>query len=244
MSVVRRIKRQISDIAIGIAVFRLVVVGACLHPVNIRPRPAQVFERYPRWTMRETCANMPTAREESACALVDGKIYVISGSLKKNNECYDPETNTWTKLTNISVARNQAMCAVIDAKIYVISGWDSNKCNCYDPATNAWTALLDIPTIEYFSAFTAMDGRIYVLGGVGAGGKESLCFNPGLPVRQWHSLGKVSDCLFDKEVSFNSISYPAHIPFSPDMVGDLAFSQTGTSSTLTESFEGLQLSML
>jgi N-acetylneuraminic acid mutarotase len=201
-------------------------------------------------------ASMSTAKQQGASvAVVDNKIYVIAGANANGaasniSECYDSITSTWEKLANMPRVKRFHTSAVIDGKIYAIGGENTGgvglkTIECYDPATNAWATLADMQTARANSVSAVICDKIYVIGGYDDSElKATECFNPGLPARKWHSLGKVSDCLFDKEVSFNDVVYPANTPFSPNAVGHLAFSKTGTSGTLTEGFEDLELSIL
>lgn len=54
-------------------------------------------------------ANMISARGEHASAVIDGKIYVLTGFARKHDkkyygEIYDPVTNTWAYKSNASGA--------------------------------------------------------------------------------------------------------------------------------------------
>ncbi|MDR1456052.1 MAG: hypothetical protein LBJ01_10405 [Tannerella sp.] len=139
----------------------------------------------------------------------------------------------------------------MEKQIYAMTGannnWNTlNKFECYNPEANTWTALLNKEETTSGSVCEAVDGKLYVIGGYGAGAVSAKAesFNPGFPSRKWYSQGKVGKCLFDKQVSFNDITYPANVPFNPNAVGSMAFSQNGTSGSLMESYEDLELSAL
>ena len=90
-------------------------------------------------------SELPTQRAEFATAVVDGKIYLIGGTLFEHArgverpefrpgiwrgpfgmslvEVYDPETNTWQRLADIPTPRSEPMTAVVDGKIYVLAGY-------------------------------------------------------------------------------------------------------------------------
>ena len=90
-------------------------------------------------------SELPTQRTEFATAVVEGKIYLIGGTLFENArgverpelgpgiwrgpfgmslvEVYDPETNTWQRLADMPTVRSSATAAVVDGKIYVLAGY-------------------------------------------------------------------------------------------------------------------------
>jgi len=92
----------------------------------------------------EVISELPTHRTSFSTAVVDGKIYLIGGTLFEHArgvlrepgpgiwrgpfgmslvEMYDPETNTWQRLANMLTVRAGAETAVVDGKIYVIGGY-------------------------------------------------------------------------------------------------------------------------
>ena len=89
-------------------------------------------------------SELPTQRTGFATAVVDGKIYLIGGTLfehergvRRENEpgiwrgpfgmsvveVYDPQTNTWERLIDMPTARSEPLTAVVDGKIYVLAGY-------------------------------------------------------------------------------------------------------------------------
>ena len=92
----------------------------------------------------EVISELPTHRESFSTAVVDGKIYLIGGTLFEHArgvlrdpgpgiwrgpfgmslvEVYDPETNTWQRLADMPTVRAGAETAVVDGKIYVMGGY-------------------------------------------------------------------------------------------------------------------------
>ena len=88
-------------------------------------------------------SELPTQRSEFATAVVEGKIYLMGGTLfehergvRRENEpgiwrgpfgmslmeVYDTETNTWERLTNMPTVRSGAKAAVVAGRIYVLAG--------------------------------------------------------------------------------------------------------------------------
>jgi N-acetylneuraminic acid mutarotase len=134
-----------------------------------------------RWVNR---ASMPTARSWASAVEYGGKIYVVGGCSSTqpqqfenpvaNLEMYDPETDTWTRLSPMSLARVGPAVAVLNGKIYVMGGfdpmqyWSANPTvEIYDIKTGRWSRGPSMPTGVSWASAVVLDGKIYVLGGVG-----------------------------------------------------------------------------
>ena len=141
-----------------------------------------------QWTEK---ADMPTVRSDFSTCVVDGKIFVIGGSLRleiheygdlslSTVEMYDPETDTWAGKANMPTVRSNVSVSVVDGKIYAIGGSKLKKyqvhrgfgtqseelptVEMYDPATDAWTQKTDMPTPKKTKT-CVVDGKIYAIGG-------------------------------------------------------------------------------
>ena len=80
------------------------------------------------WTKK---ADMPTARWAAASGVVNGKIYVVGGTVASGGEdrqnlqtveVYDPETDTWAQEIDMPTARGCLSASVIDGKLYAVGG--------------------------------------------------------------------------------------------------------------------------
>jgi N-acetylneuraminic acid mutarotase len=128
------------------------------------------------WT---TKADMPTPRSLLASAVVDGKIYVISGFLEMRGpvgaevEAYDPEIDQWEKKANIPEVRTGAAAIVIDNTIYIFGGTTAAGGRAqasiftYDTQTDNWRTLDDMPFNRFLMTASALEGKIYLIGGSG-----------------------------------------------------------------------------
>ena len=137
-----------------------------------------------RWTKR---ADMPTARTFLSASVVDGKIYVIGGSVSPNAleehavkivEAYDPATNTWSRKADMPTARKGLATSVVNGKIYAIGGgfidfvggqvkrWEVlSTVEMYDPQADTWTLQTPMPTRRWLLSTAVVDAKIYALGG-------------------------------------------------------------------------------
>ena len=134
---------------------------------------------------------MPTVRADFSTCVVDGKIFVIGGSLRlgiheygdlslSTVEMYDPETDTWEGKANMPTVRSNVSVSVVDSKIYAIGGSKLKKyqvhrgfgtqseelptVEMYDPTTDTWTQKADMPTPKKTKT-CVVDGKIYAIGG-------------------------------------------------------------------------------
>ena len=96
---------------------------------------------------------MSTARNDSAAAAVNGKLYVMGGydddgDALSSVERYDLAKNAWEAVSPMSTARIDSAAAVVDGKLYVMGGMAAgNALSChssverYDSAKNEWVPM-------------------------------------------------------------------------------------------------------
>ncbi len=128
----------------------------------------------------KTKAPMPTARAEMQATEVNGKIYVISGTLPNGSisnatEVYDPSSDSWSTAAPIPTPVGLYASAVVNNKIYVEGGGKSGPVitdlnQIYDPIANVWTLGAPLPAPGLLAAAGATTGvlaptRLYVIGG-------------------------------------------------------------------------------
>ena len=131
-------------------------------------------------------SELPTQRKGFATAVVEGKIYLIGGTLFENDEdgpfgmslveVHDPETNTWQRVADMPTARTGSRAAVVDGKIYVLAGKaskDNQAVNfrtwkvveMYDPQTDTWVRKQDMFLRRAAFGIGVVGGKIYAIGG-------------------------------------------------------------------------------
>ena len=134
------------------------------------------------WT---TLKSMPLARNHHDVAYLDGKLYVIGGTigscfpggLSSNvpmNEVYDIATDTWSTRAPMPIARSAIGVAALDGKIYAVGGegWSDElgrvfRANeAYDPKSNSWAEEARMPTPRHSYAKGVIDGKFYAVSGV------------------------------------------------------------------------------
>jgi hypothetical protein len=128
----------------------------------------------------QTAVPLPEAVIDGRAGVVDGKIYVMKGSV---NYEFDPATNIWSHKTRMPTPRSMFGLAVWQDKIYVISGakgfnWSSggsimsDAVEVYDPSTDTWQTKQPIPTARTQMQANAVNGQIYLVGGRNATGAD------------------------------------------------------------------------
>ena len=127
---------------------------------------------------------MPTARAEFQANVVNGKIYLIGGTLPSGDisnasEIYDPSSNSWSTASPIPYPVGLYASAVLNNKIYVEGGGQSGPKisdlnQIYDPETNVWTLGAPLPAPLVWAGAASTTGvfgsaQLYVLGGTSDG---------------------------------------------------------------------------
>ena len=133
----------------------------------------------------QVVSRLPTKRSAFSTAVVDDKIYLIGGTLFKDEdgpfglstvEVYDPQNNTWEHLADMPTPREGAEAAVVDGKIYVVGGFasiDNRGANIkifktvevYDPQTDIWEQKQDMSQSRLQFGIGVVAGKIYAIGG-------------------------------------------------------------------------------
>jgi len=124
------------------------------------------------WT---TKAAIPIATHSYVSAVVDNKIYVISGSSVGVTQIYDPKTDTWSDGEPIpTVVQNAAGAATTGTfapkAIYVFGGfveflWSLNLTQIYHPENNTWSSGTDMLASRYGLRAAEMNDTLFVMGG-------------------------------------------------------------------------------
>ncbi len=131
------------------------------------------------WT---TLADMPTAREYPAAVAIDGKLYALGGFIRSapglpagdstgKLELYDPNTNTWTTLTDMPTDRVAHAVGVINGRLYAVGGSSTtlgfvDTLEEYNPNSDTWVTLTPMPTARSALGAGVIDSKLYAAGGI------------------------------------------------------------------------------
>ena len=163
------------------------------------------------WVKRR---DMPTLRGDFTTSVVDGKIYLIGGSIHDNKpgegvvtglvEVYDPLTNKWEKRADMPTARGMTDAVVVDGKIYVLGGYTWRRVpglierfvrsiEEYNPKVDKWRHLPDMPIFKFGFSTVAIDNEIYTIGGINLAIKRTGdvdVYNPA--VDEWRKIEPIT----------------------------------------------------
>ncbi len=122
-------------------------------------------------------ANIPTIRKWGVCGLVQDKIYIIGGASATTpggatdaNECYDPNSDSWTTKSPAPIVRYGTTIEnpVIDGKIYVTHGHNAGffaSNYAYDPLNDSWERKSSAQFPRDGVGCGVINGKLYVAGG-------------------------------------------------------------------------------
>lgn len=170
---------------------KIYVMGGSLHSGLAMINPSSANDVYdPETDSWSQMAPIPIPVMAHASAVLDDKIYVISGGTNVSSTTYaptchvqifDPKTNKWTNGTSIPTGVAYAAACVTTGisapkRIYVIGGTqnlyfrytflnplDLNQ--IYDPETDTWTNGTPMPTPRGDLGIVVINDEIYAIGG-------------------------------------------------------------------------------
>jgi len=108
-----------------------------------------------------------------AAAVASNKVYALGGvktsAVVKNNEEYDPATNTWAAKTQMPTARSWLAAQGVNGKIYAIGGYSGllslSTNEMFDPVANTWTSKAGMLTGTDSMASAVLGNNIYLISG-------------------------------------------------------------------------------
>ncbi|MGB3401558.1 MAG: kelch repeat-containing protein [Microcoleaceae cyanobacterium] len=124
-----------------------------------------------------TAPNLPGAAVENpAVVSFNGDLYVFGGSTAPfsgavdNAAVFDPDTASWSTLTDMPTPRGGATAQVLNGEIYVIGGLGANGASVdtveiFDPVTGQWSSGTDLQTRRDNPGSAVVDDMLYVFGG-------------------------------------------------------------------------------
>ncbi|MFF7610238.1 Kelch repeat-containing protein [Streptomyces parvulus] len=133
----------------------------------------------PRWRYR---APMPAGRAEVGAAVLDGRLYVVGGTLQRDNTepvwasdvvtSYDPRTDRWSSHAPLPRPLTHVGVAALGGRLYAFGGFTDAvhlrpqpAAYVYHPAGDRWSRLPDMPRRLGSVAVAAVGGRLHVIGG-------------------------------------------------------------------------------
>jgi DNA-binding CsgD family transcriptional regulator len=124
-----------------------------------------------RW---QELAPLSEERAGLAVATYNNDIYAIAGetenSISKSVEKYDPQTDTWTRLSDKPTPVVHVSAVVLGEKIYVpggelAGGVTTDVLEVYDPRKDVWETKAPLPIKISGYALAAFEGQLFLFGG-------------------------------------------------------------------------------
>ncbi len=155
----------------------LVAALACAGAISVLgmvAKPAaQDGNQQGSWTQK---APMPTARNEVSAAYLNGKVYVLGGSINRVSvphvEEYDIATDKWTQRMPTLRGLDHMGIAVVNGKIITVGGFTASvhaypqvDVYEYDPAANSWRPLAPMKAPRASVGVAVVDGKVHAIGG-------------------------------------------------------------------------------
>lgn len=144
--------------------------GAIVPNLAAQPRPDGKIQ----WSMGQA-SGKPTARHESAAAIVNGKLYLIGGRGDRPLDILDLASGQWRTGSKPPVEINHTQAVTFDGRIYVVGAFNGPfpqenivpQILIYDPVADSWTQGAALPAGRHRggAGVVVHDGHIYLVAG-------------------------------------------------------------------------------
>lgn len=144
------------------------------------------------------------ARESTACAGPDGRIYLFGGLNTSSDlntaEAYDPVADTWEAFLGLPEQRRQARAVLFEGRIHLFGGTNTNttlaRHDVYDPVANSYSSRQDLPVPLTNGAATVLNGRLYYLGGWNPPNRSRLIYEYNPQTDTWRTVGSLAQAVY------------------------------------------------
>ncbi|XP_010534884.1 PREDICTED: F-box/kelch-repeat protein At1g55270 [Tarenaya hassleriana] len=121
----------------------LYVAGGECEGIQRTLRSAEVYD--PNKTRWSFVSDMSTAMVPLIGVVYDGKWFLkgLGSHQEVMSEAYDPETNSWSPMSDGMVAGWRNPCTSLDGRLYALDCRDGCKLRIYDESTDSWNKFVD-----------------------------------------------------------------------------------------------------
>jgi N-acetylneuraminic acid mutarotase len=184
-----------AEVAAGIIDGRLILAGGRSPKGTANGQYADHADTGAAWALApdanqwEALPPLPTPRNSSAAAVLNGRLHVAGGRIVGPNgltnltthEAWDPKRGAWITLAPMPQPRGGHAAAVLGGRLYCFGGESfgadgraHDEAFAYDPVTDRWAEAPKMPMPLHGLGAVTMDGRIHLLGGARkVGGNET-----------------------------------------------------------------------
>lgn len=152
---------------------RTAALSVCLVAAALAPN-ASAQDVKLQWSAGPS-SGQPTARHESAAAVIDGKFYLIGGRGDRPLDILDLASGRWTTGAKAPLEINHAQAVVFDKRVYVVGAFNGKfpqenivpHILIYNPASDSWSEGPQLPEGRHRggAGVVVHDGAIYLVGG-------------------------------------------------------------------------------
>ncbi|MFJ2213679.1 Kelch repeat-containing protein [Streptomyces sp. NPDC101062] len=173
-------RKVLGAAAVAVAVGSLSVVGVGpVAPAAGASAAERAGDRAAQW---RAGAPMPEGRAEMGVAALDGRVYVVGGTVQRGDDApeftttlvtsYDPRADRWSQHAPLPRPLTHVGVAVLDGKLYAFGGFTDivhldpqQAAFVYDPRNDIWTGLPDMPRKLGSVGVAAAGGKLHLIGG-------------------------------------------------------------------------------
>lgn len=160
----------------AVLLLAVVVMAGCLGKTTDSTAPVDILSPG-KWV---ALAPMPTARQEVAVAVLNGRVFVVGGFGDGGGpvatvEVYDPATDRWETKAPLPAPTHHAAAAAVDGRLFLVGGYSGGRVSWtplrtvyeYDEARNSWATRAPLKYARGGLAAVALGSRVHAVGGSG-----------------------------------------------------------------------------
>jgi N-acetylneuraminic acid mutarotase len=160
--------RRARKFAVAATVGNVIYVIGGSNPSNASTTTVQAYNvKTKSWSLRRP---LPAALQgANGASVINGRIYVSGGYLKKTLYVYNPANDSWARKADMPATADYGAQGAIGGFLYVYGGGSAfsgpSRFWRYNPSTNAWVTRASPPNAHVLGAMGVIGGKLYLAGG-------------------------------------------------------------------------------